>query len=59
MAYSFDVLKIRDFRALLLTRLFVTMALQSQAVIVGWQVYSLTRQTAAHEPVTPAAAFLP
>ena len=26
---------------------------------VGRQVYSLTKQTAAHEPVTPAAAFLP
>jgi para-nitrobenzyl esterase len=26
---------------------------------VGRQVYSLTKQTAEHEPVTPAAAFLP
>ena len=26
---------------------------------VGRQVYSLTKQTAAHEPVTPGAAFLP
>ncbi len=40
---SLSVLKIRDFRLLMLTRLFVTMALQAQAVIVGWQVYSLTK----------------
>lgn len=40
---SFAVLGIRDFRLLLLTRMFVLMALQAQAVIVGWQIYSLTR----------------
>ena len=28
---------------MLLTRLLGTMALQAQAVIVGWQVYSLTK----------------
>jgi MFS family permease len=43
MALSFSVLKIRDFRLLLLTRLFGTMSLSGQAVIVGWQVYSLTK----------------
>lgn len=42
-AYSFAVLKIRDFRILLLTRLMVAMAVQAQAVIVGWQIYSLTK----------------
>jgi MFS family permease len=40
-----SVLRIRDFRRLLLTRFCVGMALQAQAVIVGWQVYSLT-----HDP---------
>lgn len=41
--FSFDVLRIRDFRMLLLTRIFGIMALQCQAVIVGWQIYSITR----------------
>jgi len=45
MALSFSVLRIRDFRILLLVRLFGTTALQAQAVIVGWQIYSLT-----HDP---------
>ena len=40
---SLTVLRIRDFRLLMFTRAFVMMALQSQAVIVGWQVYSLTK----------------
>lgn len=39
---SFDVLKKRDFRFFMLARMFGTMALQAQAVIVGWQVYVLT-----------------
>ncbi|MBI1275540.1 MFS transporter [bacterium] len=43
MALSFDVLRSRDFRLLLCIRTFGMMALQSQAVIVGWQVYSITR----------------
>lgn len=41
--FSFDVLRIRDFRILLLTRLCGVMALQCQAVIVGWQIYSITK----------------
>lgn len=41
--YSFGVLKIRNFRALLFTRMFIMMALQAQAVIVGWQIYSITK----------------
>ncbi len=45
MALSFNVLRIRDFRLLLLTRMCTMMALQAQAVIVGWQIYSLT-----HDP---------
>jgi MFS family permease len=43
MALSYDVLKNRDFRRLLATRLCGIFALQAQAVIVGWQVYSLTK----------------
>lgn len=40
---SLDVLRLRDFRLLLLARIFTPMAMQAQAVIVGWQIYSLTR----------------
>lgn len=43
MALSYDILKNRDFRRLMLTRLCGIFALQAQAVIVGWQVYSLTK----------------
>lgn len=42
-ALSFSVLRIRNFRLLLITRLFTVTALQAQAVIVGWQIYSLTK----------------
>ena len=40
---SFSVLALRDFRLLLLTRFCIGVALQAQAVIVGWQIYSLTK----------------
>ncbi len=40
---SFTALRIKDFRLLLFTRVFSMMALQAQAVIVGWQIYSLTK----------------
>ncbi len=40
---SFSVLESSDFRLLLFTRMFSMMALQAQAVIIGWQVYTLTR----------------
>ncbi len=40
---SFDVLKSRDFRLLLFTRMFSLSALQAQAVIIGWQIYVLTK----------------
>lgn len=43
MSLSFAVLRLRNFRLLILTRMFGVMALQCQAVIVGWQVYSLTK----------------
>lgn len=39
---SYDVLKIRDFRLLLCTQSCTAMALQAQAVIVGWQIWQLT-----------------
>jgi MFS family permease len=43
--FNFDSpnLKIKDFRTLLLTRGLLTMTLQIQAVIVGWQVYQIKK----------------
>lgn len=41
-ALSFTVLRNKNFRALLATRTFALMAMQAQAVIVGWQVYEIT-----------------
>src|SRR3982750_1178484 len=43
MSLSPSILRLRDFRLLMAGRVFVLMTLQSQAVIVGWQVYSLTK----------------
>lgn len=43
MALSYNVLRNRDFRRLMLTRLCGIFGLQAQAVIVGWQVYTLTK----------------
>lgn len=43
MALSYDVLRNRDFRRLMATRLCGVLGLQAQAVIVGWQVYTLTK----------------
>lgn len=43
MALSFKILQNRNFRLLLLTRMFGALALQAQAVIVGWQIYSITK----------------
>lgn len=40
---TFDVLKSRDFRLLLFTRMFGLSALQAQAVIIGWQIYVMTK----------------
>lgn len=40
---SFDVLRLQAFRRLVATRFFTTLALQAQAVIVGWQIYSITK----------------
>lgn len=41
-ALNIAILKNRNFRFLLLTRMFAMLAMQAQAVIVGWQVYSIT-----------------
>ena len=38
----FAVLKIKDYQFFLGFRFFLTMAIQMQSVIVGWQVYSMT-----------------
>jgi MFS family permease len=40
---SFEVLRLRDFRLILLVRVLAMMALLAQDVIIGWQVYSLTK----------------
>lgn len=40
---SLNVMRIPAFRVLLCSRICVLMALQAQAVIVGWQVYSITK----------------
>lgn len=40
---SFDILRSRDFRLLLFTRMFSLSALQAQGVIIGWQIYTLTK----------------
>ncbi|MBC7384365.1 MAG: MFS transporter [Bacteroidia bacterium] len=40
---SFKTLQIPAFRYFLTTRIFLTFALQMQAVIVGWEIYKLTK----------------
>ncbi len=42
-SFSFEVLKLRDFRLLILVRIATVMALMAQDVIIGWQVYSITK----------------
>jgi MFS family permease len=39
----FDTLKIKDFRFFIFTRLFGTLGMQMFAVVVGWQVYEITK----------------
>ncbi|OIN86539.1 MAG: hypothetical protein AUJ12_06000 [Alphaproteobacteria bacterium CG1_02_46_17] len=43
MALSIDILRLPNFRLLVMARMFGHMALQAMAVIVGWQIYSLTK----------------
>jgi MFS family permease len=40
---SFSILRHKNFRLLLGVRIFTAVAIQSQAVIIGWQAYSLTK----------------
>ncbi|MDX2001095.1 MAG: MFS transporter [Chitinophagales bacterium] len=41
-----EVLKLREFRFFLATRMCLTLAMQIQALVVGWQIYQLT-----HDPL--------
>ena len=40
---AFAVLKVRDFRLFISFRFFMTIAIQMQSIVVGWQVYQLTK----------------
>jgi len=40
---AYGSIRIREFRSFLAFRLFLTFATQMQAVIVGWQVYAITK----------------
>ena len=40
---AYAVLKVRDFRLFLTFRFFTTIAFQMQSIIVGWQMYELTK----------------
>lgn len=43
MSSPYAAMKIRDFRLFISARFCITLAIQIQAVVVGWQVYELTR----------------
>jgi MFS family permease len=43
MNNPYAALHVRDFRFFVLSRLFVTLAIMIQAVVVGWQVYEITK----------------
>ena len=43
----YAALRVRDFRYFILSRLFITIAIQIQGVVVGWQVYEIT-----HDPLS-------
>jgi MFS family permease len=40
---AFAVLRVRDFRLFISFRFFTTIAIQMQSIVVGWQVYQLTK----------------
>lgn len=40
---AYAALRIRDFRLFVYARILLTMAVQMQSVVVGWQVYNITR----------------
>jgi len=39
----YAALHVRDFRLFILSRLFITLAIQIQGVVVGWQIYEITK----------------
>jgi MFS family permease len=39
----YAALKVHDFRLFILSRLFITLAIQIQGVVVGWQIYEITK----------------
>ncbi len=43
MSSPYAALKIRDFRVFISARFCVTLAIQMQAVVVGWQIYEITK----------------
>lgn len=43
MNSPYAVLRIKDFRFFILARLFTTLAIQIQGVVVGWQIYEITK----------------
>jgi len=43
MSSPYAAMKIRDFRVFISARFCITLAIQIQAVVVGWQVYELTK----------------
>jgi len=47
MSSPYAALKIRDFRLFIFSRFSITLAIQIQAVVVGWQVYEIT-----HDPLS-------
>lgn len=40
---AYAVLRLRDFRLFLCARVCITIAIQIQAVVVGWQIYEITK----------------
>jgi MFS family permease len=40
---AFAVLRVKDFRLFISFRFFMTIAIQMQSIVVGWQVYQLTK----------------
>jgi len=41
----FSVLRLKEFRLYVAARLFITIALQIEAVIIGWQIFKITNDT--------------
>jgi len=39
----YAAIQVRDFRLFIFSRLFITLAIQIQGVVVGWQIYEITK----------------